>query len=186
MKEIEYGVQLYTCNSRYNSTPCKEKFESVKNAPRLFKPYGGFWTSSYMNENLGSAWVQTNLEHNSIFVPSSKLWTSYLLYPSSHAKIYTIDSYYDLENLMKKFRQLFRFHNTSGLKEKLYTLNFEKLSQYYDAIHLTQKGMSETANSYPLHLKTWDLESTLWFNFDYFDKIEYIGDINYILENGVI
>lgn len=183
----KYAVQLFTCNNNYRF-PSKEKFQFVENMPQQYKPYGGFWTSSYIGENFGSEWVQINLKYDSILVPSSKKWSSYLLYPSSQAKIYTIDSYDDLALLMKKFKQTFKFHRDYPSSKKYYSLNFEKLSLYFDAIHITSKGIAETKNSTPYHMDTWDVESTLWLNFDFFDKVEYIGDINYQLkiESGVM
>lgn len=73
-----------------------------------------------------------------------------------------------------------------GIKlEMMAALDFERLKEDYDCIHLTGKGEAETRFPWmglgsgkqdykSASLCGWDCESTCWLTFP-FDKIEYIG-----------
>lgn len=74
-----------------------------------------------------------------------------------NARIYTIDSYGDLERLAKQYKY--------NLSISQY-LDFEALSKDYDAIELTDNGQIETRFSEPYNLYGWDIASILILNFD--------------------
>ena len=70
------------------------KFVYVKNSPRkIYKPYGGLWTSTYLLEEDSSAWqnwAQSEMPH---WRENEVRW---LLEPKKDARIFTIDSEKDL------------------------------------------------------------------------------------------
>lgn len=129
-----------------------EAFESPKN--RFVKPFGGIWACRYTpDEEFVSAW---------------QCWCKYEEYPCNcrhgvvfnlkpNARIYTIDTYRDLERLATKYKY--------GSSTFSY-LDFEALSKDYDAIELTDNGQIETRFSEPYNLYGWDIASILILNFD--------------------
>lgn len=146
---------------------CTEKteepiFRPIKN-DSFVKPKGGAWTSTYTpNKKYLSDWLRWYDSE----MPYTKTPCLYILYPKSTAKVYTINSYMDLEKL----------HNDgfSGNSSRVLSLrehlDFEKIAKVYDAIHLTENGQWRTRLSTPYSLYGWDCESTLWFR-NVFEKI---------------
>ena len=138
------------------------------------KPKNGLWTSTYDPE-CGSAWVQWNFSERFAGIRKNDLlyFHAYVLYPQE-AKVAVIDTLEDLENLIEKYRFKtevpFRFFGTESL-------DFEALSQDYDALHLTEKGQWATRHGSP-NLYGWDVESTLWFR-DCFSRSEYLGNFGF-------
>lgn len=156
MTKLKPQLYIETCNKN-SEGPI---FRPIKN-DNFIKPKGGIWTSTYTpKKKYLSAWY----EWCAIEIPG---WIEppcyfYILYPKDTAKIYTINSYEDLE----KLHQNGFGHTLVFLKY----LDFEKIAKVYDAIHLTAKGQWRTRLSIPYSLYGWDCESTLWFR-DVFEKI---------------
>lgn len=152
------GIQLFvTRGEAYSPT----RMDKIKN--RDVKPYGGLWTSTFDVETK-SAWIDfcTKEEFN---LPASGVWRGYLLKPMRKARIYVIDSFDDLKQLIDKYSynpyKDLQFSIWSTLRDKRY-IDFEALSKDYDAIHLTQEGQWLTRHTEPFNLYGWDFESTLW------------------------
>jgi len=126
------------------------------------KPQGGLWTSTYSDE-IGSGWVEWCLAED-FRVPQHFRWHGWLLTPPWDARVYEIDSYADLRRLaesefgMPEGPGYFPAFGGCGI-------DFEKMSQSYDAIHLTEAGQWATRLSHPHTLYGWDCESTLWLHY---------------------
>lgn len=80
-----------------------------------------------------------------------------------NTRIYTINTYKDLEWLMERYKD----NNSFSFKP---TLDFERISKDYDVIELTEAGQWETRFSHPFNLYGWDVESILVLNFDVIGK----------------
>ncbi len=120
-------------------------------AKTLSKPRGGLWTSTY-DADYGSGWVRWCVAYR-YNEPLDLHWT--VVSVSSTAKVAIIDSAADFAGLINRYPRL--LHGRRGL-------NFERLAQDYDAVHLTHEGYlkSRSPRSGP-RLIGWDCESTLWF-----------------------
>jgi len=132
----------------------------IRNDPHFTKPIGGLWTSTYTpDEEYCSDWIRWCAYE----MPEWLTGECYVLYPRKDARIYTIDSYSDLERLFRKY----------GIRvvDTFAVLDWERIAKDYDAVHLTHKGMMETHLSRPLSLYGWDCESTVWFR-NVFEKVE--------------
>lgn len=149
MKLIHFG------NIEFNHS----YFKKIKNEKYWNKPLGGLWTSPFDSEYGWFDWCKSEgfrLDRlDKFFVLNIKT-----------DKILTIDSLQDLKNCLKDFEQ--QLDNTDpffNTKNTVITkvLDYEKLSNYYDAIHLTVKGEGRTRLSNP-HLYGWDCETVLILN----------------------
>lgn len=155
----------------------KEKFKEVKNRKEgiTTKPNGGLWACRYTdNKDYTCAWEEWCFAEN-YYIERLKEGVLFNLKPE--AKIYTIDSYEDLTKLMKNYsknnvmeelfntEEILSFFASLILGEEI-SLDFEKISQDYDAIELTEKGLHETQFSGFYNLYGWDVPSILIMNFD--------------------
>jgi len=142
------------------------RMEPVRNNPRFgVKPIGGLWTSTFTPyEKWCSAWVEWCVSE----MPEWLTTECYVLYPRTDARIYIIDSYSDLERLVKDYGAVI-------LAGRPYP-DWENIAKYYDAVRLTEKGQAETRFSYPLCLYGWDVESTLWFR-NVFRDVKHISEV---------
>ncbi len=111
----------------------------------------GLWTSTYRNNS--SDWVETP-KGMALYEPEDN-W--FLLEPYPAARILTIDTAADLQNLLREFAQFPAWSTRTRYPD------FERLAQHYDALHLTEDGQERTRLSHPHSLYGWDSESTLWF-----------------------
>ena len=154
----------------------KEYFIKPRNRSHFIKPLGGLWASPLkIQGNFISAWhewcyynMEEWLDDNAVVYELK-----------DNAKILTIDSLNDLEEVLKTDYVDSKF----GTSEK--NLNFQTLANKYDAIYLTEKGEAETRWS-ENNLYGWDCESLLILNFDCIENIEYKsiskllnGDVKY-------
>jgi len=124
----------------------------IRNDPKtITKPRGGFWTSTYDADG-GSGWVRwcVAFRYNE---PLDLYWI--VLSPSTSAKVAVIDSAADLMELTDRYPMV--VGRRSGL-------DFERLADDYDALHLTHEGYLRTRSTRRgPRLTGWDCESTLWF-----------------------
>lgn len=119
------------------------------------KPDGGLWASKYTPDNrYVSSWQKFCITKD---FRTEKMNNGVVFNLINSARVYTIDTYNDLEWLMKKYEDNF---------SPYHTLDFEKLSIDYDVIELTDNGQWETRLSTPLNLYGWDVECILILNFD--------------------
>ena len=165
-------AQLHTTHAR----DLLEHVDAVKNDPDgafRKKPINGFWTSSWREETRDSDWVEW-CRGNDYGNPNTDHW--FLLTPRKDARVYVIDSYADLERLIKKYPYVSpRARNIRDWQEvhRYYTsIDFERMSQDYDGLRLTERGNSRLHMSTPLDMNLWDAESTVWFRWCFTDVRE--------------
>lgn len=144
LEVIHYG------NSIYKS----EEFKPILNQ-MFIKPLGGLWTSPVISTWSWRDWCASQeygecIQENSFNLKFNK-----------DAKILIIESYQDLEEIVKDYRIL-----SDPLLKFFTILDFEKLRESCDAIWLTEEGQRQTHLSTPLSLYGWDCESILIMNSD--------------------
>ncbi len=143
--------------------------ENDEDMPMRKKPKSttGLWTSSWREETQDSDWVEWCRGEN-FGDPDKDQW--FLLTPRIDARIYMIDSLTDLERLLIQYEWYSplakKIARTVGREHARYytSIDFERLSKEYDALHLTEYGNGQLHLSYPLDLNAWDSESTIWFH----------------------
>lgn len=155
------NTQLFT-----GSEPSAGKMAPIRNEG-FIKPRGGLWTSSYDAE-LGSDWIQW-CQAEDFQVPRGG-WPSFILEVDPNARILTIDSYEDLASACERYAITSDFPIT--------ILDFERMAQDYDAMHLTATGQMATRLTHPVSLYGWDCESTIWFRW-MFTSVTNIGRQKY-------
>ena len=124
------------------------------------KPKGGLWSSPY-NKDTISGWYQFCKEQNFIKADNT---VGVIFTLKEEARVYTIDSKEDLDNLANKYPIV--------VKENLrynFMIDYTKVSKDYDAIYLTDKGQWATRFSRPNTLYGWDCETLLVLNFNAID-----------------
>jgi len=123
------------------------------------KPWGGFWTSTYLGEN-GSDWVRWCEGEDFDDTNRSRWW---ILRPASDAPVLRIDSWSDFDAIEQRYAvQLY-----PEIPHDLKTWNFLAMAaDGFAGVHLTKMA------SIDLHygrgatmedLNSWDCESTVWF-----------------------
>jgi len=160
------GVQLHFSFAQI----VREREIPVKNDEMTFryKPDGGFWTSTWREETQDSEWVEWCRGEN-FGSPDESNW--FLLTPQADARLYVINCYADLERLLNTYKwespMAKRLRQTVGenshLSHYYQGIDFERLAQDYDGLHLTYEGNNRLHLSYPLNMNAWDSESTVWF-----------------------
>jgi hypothetical protein len=141
--------------------PDPARFVAVRNPPGGFpKPAKGtcLWTSTLDAED---GWIDWCLTESPGWLEAD----FYLLYPSTAARVYEIDSYEDLERLVHRFPFADPFG--SPYEHGLASLDWEAAAVEFDGIHLTARGQWATRLSHPLTLYGWDCESTCWLHFKF-------------------
>jgi hypothetical protein len=155
--------------SRRRQKLVRIKIKPIRNDDVLNKPEGGLWTSTFKpNAKWCSDWLEWCASEMPEWLPESEdcCW---VLFPSKSARIVEIDDIDDYINLLKMFG---RYNKVVGK----WMIDWEKLAKYYDALHLTERGLATVGSLnfellYP-ELKgfhEWDVESTVWFRW-VFDK----------------
>lgn len=132
----------------------------VKNALHT-KPKGGLFTSTFCPAGrFASEWVEWCSSEMPHWIKDR---SALLLEVEPTARVYTINSYQDLEKLVRKYPYESRF-------KFLHFLDWEAISKDYDGTHLTSEGQQATRFSRLYTLHGWDCESALWFR-NVFSKI---------------
>ena len=134
-----------------------------------YKPEGGLWTSTWREETHDSEWVEW-CRGEKFGSPDESNW--FLFTPKEESRLYIIDSYADLERLLSTYpfeSPLIKGLEDSHLRHYYVGIDFERLAQDYDGLHLTSEGNSRLHISYPLNMNAWDAESTVWFRWCFTD-----------------
>jgi hypothetical protein len=150
---VTLAPQLYV-----GSMPTEAQFRPIEN--EWHKPRGGLWTSTY-DPRLGSDWVQWCLSEE-FGVPEAG-WQSWVLTPTNDARVLTIDSLVDLELVCRDY--LAKPEHLGSMCP----LDYERLAEEYDAVHLTEQGQWRTRLSLHHSLYGWDCESSLWLRWAFSD-----------------
>ena len=125
---------------------------------RWVKPNGGIWTSPVGSDYGWDVWCRAEEFR------TENLKQSFLLRVNPDSKILIIDT---LEDLLK----LPRIEKGEGFYGRMY-LDFEMISNKFDAIWLTVNGQWETRLSQPMNLYGWDVETIFVMNPDCVYQIE--------------
>ena len=127
---------------------------------RLRKPREAFWTSTW-DERTGSGWTRW-CDNENFRGPEHNIW---LLTPAPDARLFTVDSYADLDRLHSRYGV--DHHGVDGL-------DWPAIAADYDGVHLTDDGQWRTRLSQPYDLYGWDCGSTAWFRWA-FTTVEHRG-----------
>lgn len=127
----------------------------VINDPFLPKPQGGFWTSTFLDGSGGWARFCESEDFRDV---TAQHW--FLLEVDPTARVYMIAGLTDLQALLADFTVEQPAYSTFR------RLDFERLSERYDGINLTEEGQWATRLSRD-NLYGWDCESTLWFRWKF-------------------
>jgi len=172
---------------------------AIRNKP---KQGTGLWTSTWRQETQDSDWIEWCRDNN-FGNPDGKYW--HLLTPRSDINLYVIDCHSDLKRLFdlylwdqpylaelnRQFERMFPEQKENERLKKIFlsqvgteierepfmaAIDFEKLSQAYDGIWLTEQGNAATRLSFPYNLYSWDCESILWFRWC-FERVKTIQPV---------
>jgi hypothetical protein len=174
-------AQLWIPNDDDYQIPDESQFKPVANDPHgagvWKKPAKGtgLWTSTWDAERESCGWLDWMAAER--WTPRSREpgeWVhqefeAYIIWPDPRARVAVVDSYADLEALMRRFP-----HNdhlaerleaiSPGWNERHAALDFEGMARAGLAgMHLTDEGQWMTRLSNPHNLYGWDCESTVWF-----------------------
>ena len=163
------GAQLHISSSPV----MREQVTSVANEEEIFrkKPRHatGLWTSTWRESTQDSAWVAWC--QGTLGDPYEDSW--FLLVPHKDATLFVIDSLQDLRRLMNTYpyesRQAPRLKAMGSPSHFYQGIDFMRLAQDYDGLHLTERGNGRLHLSYPLDMNAWDCESTVWFHWCFTD-----------------
>lgn len=151
----------------------KEMFKPIKNGIGSIKPKGGLWASPYYpNDEYISGWHKWCSNEMDSWLSND----SVILELKNNTRMFTINNQNDLIKFISivgiaEDEVLLRM----GLKMLIYP-NFEKASQLFDVIYLTEEGEWKTrfvSNQCDYNLYGWDCESILILNFDCIKKWKY-------------
>lgn len=158
--------------------PSKAKF----NLQTTFanKPERAMWTSTFNPNVRKIAWIKWNIEEDVGMLQSCL----YRIVPKPAIKVYEIDTVGDWIN-----RRLPKIDTPSRLKQFLFGpilnagfIDFEALKKRgYDGVHVTSNAAAlghnvEIDRKIMLALNSYDVESTVWFNTTWIDKVELVTD----------
>lgn len=162
-------------NSRVRPVP--EKFRPVLNRPYGWHkptPLTGMWTSTYGNPQDWLSWCLSEGYHHSDKPYAHQSY--WLLDVDIDAHIFHVSDRSALVFLLEKY-------GTDDVDigfSLSANLNFEKMAEDYDGMHLTTRGLGDCLYSCP-SLYGWDCESTLWFKWSFtsvkqltFEEVDYI------------
>jgi len=144
-----------------------DKFEEIKNKVCSVKPIGGLWTSPIDSLYGWKDWVKENDFH------TEKYNCGFVFNLNDEAKVFEINSPKEIMEL-----PLLEI-DVGSIEEKSIALiwgefiDFEKTSEIYDAIHLTEEGQERTRFGKP-SLYGWDCETVLVLNKEAIDFSDFV------------
>lgn len=157
----------------------------IVNGQLMSKPSGGLWTSTYIDGNVGSAWVQQLYDMG--WLEDGDKIDTYVLEPTPKANVYTVDSLADMH-------WLYDTYGYELIPGQQRWIDFERMAKEWDAVHLTQEGQWRTRfagglssslnpdydpNRSPFEtFYGWDCESTIWLRWS-FQTVAYVGKKSY-------
>ena len=90
------------------------------------------------------------------------------MHPNNNVKLLIINDEKDANDAYQMFS--YNPYKEQGI-DFFRFLDYEKMAEQYDGIHLTEDGEARTRYMFPMTFCGWDCESTLWFRWK-FDKVE--------------
>lgn len=173
---VTLPVQLYFPHYQ-NMPPDPRLMKPVVNVPNLNetrapmintnveKPKsGGLWTSVWTGKiGASSPWLRF------LGVDSLKYRgrTGWLLSPLP-SRVYTVDSKDSMARLLQTHGR-FVSGDPSWIYDTRRVIDFEKMSQDYDAMHVTWNAVFDVPE-----VNYWDLESTLWFRWRFSPEMRHV------------
>ena len=165
------GKQMVVLRDKINP----EKFEAPVGNMGINKPSsGGFWTSSAL-DNGESGWTKMTRER--MFYRNQRKRATFDIAEitvSPDARVLTINNEEDYKKILEKYKEPkdkyegeIRVSVSLDSPDEL--LDFDLLQKDYDAIRLTENGIKENEQAF----RHWEMESTLWFNLDKFESVDY-------------
>jgi len=150
---MDLAVQAWVTPADNPILPCEARFKPIRNRS-FVKPENGLWTSTWLGEPKVSGWVEW-CRSESFSIGGHQTW---LLTPKPEARIAVVREMQDLKTLLN------RYPLQRGKSEDHFMqyLDFERMAQDFDGMHLTEAGQWETRLTQP-SLYGWDCESTCWF-----------------------
>jgi hypothetical protein len=131
-------------------------FMPIKNLSFFVKPMGGLWASPEDSHFGWKHWCKTSN------YCVNRLKDSFKFALDKKAKILTINSLEDLVKLPVQKSDLPYWK----------CLDFEEISKKYDAIYLTNRGLSKATDIFnPINLHGWDCESVLILKPNYIHEL---------------
>lgn len=141
------GILVHYGSDTFHS----DNFYLPKNRRGRNKPSGGLWTSPKESKISWFNWCKIN------HYKENKLEKSFLCKLKEDSKILIIDSKSDLEKISTISYQF--------LELKFNYPDFEKISEDFDAIWVTERGLSENKKIWDsCNLNGWDCETVLILN----------------------
>lgn len=168
----------HTANDPGSGIPQPDKMESTTRENSDREPGGGLWTSSQRKKNHPVAPEKRPNQSDWIdFVTSQPSWRdgpaeSYLLRPDDELDAFVIDGVDDIQQLADEYGTVPRDNTVD--------LNWEAIANDLQALHITEEGARETETEIRLNdgdilsLRSWDVESTVFFEWC-FDDVEHYG-----------
>ncbi|WP_336769700.1 hypothetical protein [Bacillus bombysepticus] len=149
--------------------PTEQNIGVITNNFEINKPLGGFWTSTFINEQVGSEWVKLS---KNIYTKYNSATRVFALAVSKDAKVAHVESMDDYEELLKKYRLEMDDPILASISIFSNLIDFELLSRDYDGFRISQRAVSIAKGSLKyISLGAYDSESTVWFRWC-FDKVE--------------
>lgn len=179
------GLQAWVGREGKTTAPAPEYLKPVVGDaewPRA-KPLHGFWTSTYHGQH-GSGWCQWCLSEEFEVERSDPTFRVWTLEPDPEARIYTIDKHADLKRLCQLYGRTRTWGEDSpyGPYHDTYP-DWSLVAEFYDGVHMTEKGQGETRLTRPLNLYGWDCECTLWFRWK-FTAVADLGSVRVEPDNA--
>ena len=138
----------------------KFKFKPIKNRRFWVKPEGGLWASNIESKYGWKQWMDDNRIFNDEYFDRYEDGM-FKFKLQENSKILKINNSDKLNNLFKEFEMKESYHTWK-------TLDFEKLSNYYDGIEV---DISNDRRLY-FDLYGWDCDSILIFNPDIIKELK--------------
>jgi hypothetical protein len=129
--------------------PVPDKVRDIEST-RIPKPYGGFWTSTYVEGQFYcSHWAE--FCHRSGY-ERGLTGDAWLLLVNPKAKVYHIRTIDDYRKLQRWFPAALPFYEGERV------INWARFFENFDGLHLTKKAMMQNRDIFEF----WDVESTVW------------------------
>lgn len=126
------------------------------------KPTGGLWSSPFTpDEDFVSPWAMASEDMGL----SKKCNFGTIFTLKEDARIFKVDCAEDADALYNKYP-------SSTYSKLLMGFDWEKISQDWDCIYLTDRGESLTRFSNPISFYGWDCETVLVLNIDVIEEQE--------------
>ncbi len=165
----DFPLQLFA----NEDMPRAELFRRITQEPFLNKPRCGLWTSTFIDTEKGSEWIQWCIDER-FRAPPDYGW---FLRPIDDTSVLQIDSHSDLVSVTKQFTRS-PDPKFAHLLDAPYTarklIDFDAVALEYDGVRVTRNGVWETTMTRPHNLYGWDCEATVWFQwvFDAPEKVQ--------------